>query len=189
MGGGVFGEGSFIPTAREIAQAEIVDDWLVWLGSHHCGVRLLVSWAHDDPIWRIADRERCSVRTAHNRIDRAVADPEGVWGYGDGASMMEERPDQGPPAELHDRTAAGVTFAESKVHSGWAVGGGLEYLFMPSWSGKAEYMYADYGNEAYLIAFAPGGIGLGVTTHTVKAGVNYHFGGPVVVALLSEGGV
>jgi outer membrane immunogenic protein len=58
--------------------------------------------------------------------------------------------------------------------------GGLEYLFTPSWSGKAEYMYADYGNEAYLIAFAPGGIGLGVTTHTVKAGVNYHFGGPVV---------
>ncbi|MDB5514265.1 MAG: porin family protein [Tardiphaga sp.] len=41
-------------------------------------------------------------------------------------------------------------------------------------------MYADYGNEAYLTAFVPGGIGLGVTTHTVKAGVNYHFGGPVV---------
>jgi hypothetical protein len=37
-----------------------------------------------------------------------------------------------------------------------------------------------HGNEAYLTAFAPGGVGLGVTTHTVKAGVNYHFGGPVV---------
>jgi hypothetical protein len=44
----------------------------VWLGSHHGGVRLLVLSAHDDPIWRIADRERCSVRTVHNRIDRSV---------------------------------------------------------------------------------------------------------------------
>jgi outer membrane immunogenic protein len=77
-------------------------------------------------------------------------------------------------------TAFGVTFAESKVHSGWTVGGGVEYLFTPSWSLKGEYMYADYGNEAYLTAFAPGGVGLGVTTHTVKVGVNYHFGGPVV---------
>jgi hypothetical protein len=40
----------FIPTAGEIAQAEIVGDWLVRLGSHHGGVGLLVSWAHDDPI-------------------------------------------------------------------------------------------------------------------------------------------
>ncbi len=35
------------PTAREIAQAETVTDWLAWLGHHHGGV-----WAHDDPIWR-----------------------------------------------------------------------------------------------------------------------------------------
>ena len=65
----------FIPTSREIAQSETVADWLSWLGQHHGGdnVRRLVSWAHDDPIWRIAERERCSVRTVHNRIDRAVA--------------------------------------------------------------------------------------------------------------------
>ncbi len=63
----------FVPTAREIAQAEIVADWLTWLGVNHGGVRRLVSWAHDDPIWRIAERERCSERTVHNRIDRSVA--------------------------------------------------------------------------------------------------------------------
>jgi outer membrane immunogenic protein len=61
-------------------------------------------------------------------------------------------------------------------------GGGLEYLFVPNWSGKIEYMYADYSNATYLTAFVPGGIGLGVTVNTVKAGINYHFGwgGPVV---------
>jgi outer membrane immunogenic protein len=74
----------------------------------------------------------------------------------------------------------GVTLSQNRFHSGWTIGGGLEYLFVPNWSAKAEYMYADYSNATYLSTFVPGGIGLGVTTHTVKAGVNYHFGGPVV---------
>ncbi|MGF6431478.1 DUF6362 family protein [Bradyrhizobium elkanii] len=62
-----------VPTAREIAQAETVADWLAWLGHHHGGIPRLVAWAHDDPIWRMAERERCSERTIHNRIDRSVA--------------------------------------------------------------------------------------------------------------------
>lgn len=77
----------------------------------------------------------------------------------------------------------GLGFSESKVHSGWTVGAGVEYMFAPSWSLKGEYMYADYGNENYLRAFAPTtGVDLGMTTHTVKGGINYHFnwGGPVL---------
>lgn len=77
-------------------------------------------------------------------------------------------------------TGFGATFSESRFHSGWTIGGGLEYLFVPNWSGKVEYMYADYSSANYLTTFVPGGIGLGVTVNTVKAGVNYHFGGPVV---------
>jgi outer membrane immunogenic protein len=77
-------------------------------------------------------------------------------------------------------TAFGVTLSQSRFHSGWTIGGGLEYLFVPNWSGKVEYMYADYGNANYLPTLIAGGIGLGTTTHTIKAGVNYHFGGPVV---------
>jgi outer membrane immunogenic protein len=74
----------------------------------------------------------------------------------------------------------GVTFSESQFHSGWTIGGGLEYLFVPNLSGKVEYMYADYSTANYLTTFVPGGIGLGVTVNTVKAGINYHFSGPVV---------
>jgi hypothetical protein len=44
----------FIPTAREIAQAEIVADWLLWLGNNSGGVRRLVSWPYGEPIWRMA---------------------------------------------------------------------------------------------------------------------------------------
>lgn len=70
-------------------------------------------------------------------------------------------------------SAFGVTASESHLHSGWTAGGGVEYLFTPSWSGKVEYMFADYGNQTYLSTFA-GGIGLGATTHTIKAGLNWH---------------
>ena len=74
----------------------------------------------------------------------------------------------------------GVTFAESRFHSGATVGAGLEYMFVPNLSAKLEYMWTDFGNASYLTNFVPGGIGLGATVNTVKAGVNYHFGGPVV---------
>jgi outer membrane immunogenic protein len=77
-------------------------------------------------------------------------------------------------------TGFGATFAESRFHSGWTVGAGLEYMFVPDWSAKVEYMYADYGKATYLSSFVPGGVGLGATVNSVKAGVNYHFGGPAI---------
>jgi outer membrane immunogenic protein len=69
---------------------------------------------------------------------------------------------------------AATLYSQSKVHSGWTVGGGVEYMFAPNWSLKGEYMYADYSSERYgdvVNGFAD----LGLTTHTVKGGINYHF--------------
>jgi outer membrane immunogenic protein len=76
-------------------------------------------------------------------------------------------------------TDRGVTLSDSKLNSGYTVGGGLEYLFAPSWSAKVEYMYADFGHQDYFNGMVPD---LGATVHTVKGGINYHFnwGGPVV---------
>jgi outer membrane immunogenic protein len=73
-------------------------------------------------------------------------------------------------------------FSESRYHSGWTIGGGLEYGFTPNWSAKGEYMYASYSDSNYLTAFAPGGVALGMDVHTVKFGINYRFGGGPVVA-------
>src|SRR5712691_9077183 len=73
-------------------------------------------------------------------------------------------------------SAPGVIISdESKVHSGWTVGVGGEYMFAPNWSAKVEYMYADYGSERYLATLLPPGVDLGLTTHSVKGGINYHF--------------
>jgi outer membrane immunogenic protein len=79
-------------------------------------------------------------------------------------------------------TALGVTLAEARTHSGWTVGGGVEWAFAGPWSAKGEYMFARYSNQTYLAALAPPGLTLGFDVHTVKAGINYRFGwsGPVV---------
>lgn len=74
-------------------------------------------------------------------------------------------------------TGGGLSFSDTKLHSGYTIGAGLEYMFVPNWSAKVEYMYADYGRQTYFNV-----VDFSVSTHTIKAGVNYHFnwGGPVV---------
>jgi outer membrane immunogenic protein len=77
---------------------------------------------------------------------------------------------------------------------GWTVGGGLEWMFMPNWSAKVEYLYYDLGNVTYSAGVSPviaqpGGVQpvgqllyqLASQTSTrfngniVRVGVNYHF--------------
>ncbi|MGY8704789.1 porin family protein [Bradyrhizobium sp. 18BD] len=77
-------------------------------------------------------------------------------------------------------SALGVTLSDSKWHSGWTVGAGVEAFFAPQWSVKGEYLYRSLGSENY---FSNLGVPLASGTlnfHTVQVGVNYHFGGPIV---------
>jgi outer membrane immunogenic protein len=80
---------------------------------------------------------------------------------------------------------AGVpqTFAATgNSRDGFTVGGGLEYMFAPNWSAKAEYQYYNFGNTTFT-AGPPAVVGTRFhdDEHTVKAGLNYRFGwgGPV----------
>ena len=77
----------------------------------------------------------------------------------------------------------------SATQTGWTAGGGVEWMFMPNWSTKLEYLYSDIsgGNQNTWIN---SGVGLNnVNNHTrwntIRAGVNYHFNwgaAPVVAA-------
>jgi outer membrane immunogenic protein len=67
-----------------------------------------------------------------------------------------------------------MTISDSQTHTGYTIGGGLEYLFTPSWSAKAEYMYTSLGSETYNFAGQPLDSG-SFDFHTIKVGVNYHF--------------
>src|SRR5215467_2030360 len=57
--------------------------------------------------------------------------------------------------------------------SGWIVGVGTEYAFRNNWSAKIEYNHLDFGSDGGTFI-----TGNSVTVDTVKAGVNYRFGGP-----------
>jgi outer membrane immunogenic protein len=65
---------------------------------------------------------------------------------------------------------------------GYTVGAGLEYMFAPNWSAKAEYQYYNFGHTTFTSG-PPDIVGARFRDdeHTVKVGVNYRFGwgGPV----------
>jgi len=85
--------------------------------------------------------------------------------------------------------AWGAAGSYSDTRVGWTAGGGVEWMFMPNWSAKVEYLYCDLGTVSYSSgvtgSFLTGtGAPLflnGVTTstrfngHIVRVGVNYHF--------------
>lgn len=70
-------------------------------------------------------------------------------------------------------SALGTTISTETTKAGWTVGGGVEWMFMPSWSVKAEYLYIDAGTADLTL--------LGVTgsgklkDQVARLGVNYHF--------------
>ncbi len=78
------------------------------------------------------------------------------------------------------------TFAGSETRTGWTVGAGVEWAFLPNWSAKLEYDFYDFGTRNVLL---PGTIngddGIEISSvdahikqqiHTVQFGINYRFG-------------
>jgi len=74
-------------------------------------------------------------------------------------------------------TLGALSASDSKWHSGWTVGAGVEAFIAPQWSIKGEYLYRSLGGETYFAGALPTGT---LNLHTVQLGVNYHFNGPVV---------
>ncbi len=111
--------------------------------------------------------------TAEDKID-ALGSVTGRVGVAANAALFYAK---GGYAWLNNKvsaTALGVTFSDSKIHSGYTIGGGVEYLFAPNWSVKAEYMYSHFDSQSYNV----GGIVFDSGTaefNSVKVGVNYHF--------------
>jgi outer membrane immunogenic protein len=82
-------------------------------------------------------------------------------------------------------TAGGVPVAfttNGNQRDGFTVGAGLEYMFAPNWSAKAEYQYYNFGTTTFTSG-PPAIVGSRFRDddQTVKVGVSYRFGwgGPV----------
>jgi outer membrane immunogenic protein len=79
----------------------------------------------------------------------------------------------------------GVNFSNTQV--GWTAGGGVEWMFVPNWSAKVEYLYFDLGTVTQNFALASSNSATGASAvfggqararlngNLVRAGVNYHF--------------
>jgi outer membrane immunogenic protein len=69
------------------------------------------------------------------------------------------------------------------LQTGWTAGGGVEWMFLPNWSTKFEYLYTNiYGGPSTVWGFYPSlrtPIPMNVNNqsawNTIRAGVNYHF--------------
>jgi hypothetical protein len=73
------------PTPREVSIMEAVFEWLAWLRRQipkkkqdyevvgEYSIRRIAAWGRGVSIWRLAQREHCSERTVHRRIDRSIA--------------------------------------------------------------------------------------------------------------------
>jgi outer membrane immunogenic protein len=73
-------------------------------------------------------------------------------------------------------TVLGANFSDSHVHTGWTAGAGVEVMFAPKWSVKAEYLYRSLSGETYFAAVVPGGVPTGtLNINSGQVGVNYHF--------------
>jgi outer membrane immunogenic protein len=81
-------------------------------------------------------------------------------------------------------SVAGCVSASSYI-DGWAAGGGIEYAFLPNWSGKIEYLHADFGTQSYGRLTTPAVFANGstffaarrvtLTDDIVRIGINYKF--------------
>ncbi len=106
----------------------------------------------------------------------------------------------GPTPAVATAFGSGGNYSGTRV--GWTAGGGVEWMFLPNWSAKAEYLYFDLGTASYgagsLIApySGPAATPFFFTTaarastqfneHVIRAGLNYHFNWSAPVPIVAK---
>jgi outer membrane immunogenic protein len=81
-----------------------------------------------------------------------------------------------PTGPTNSSTTAATS---SGTITGWTAGGGIEWLFSPHWSLKAEYLHVDFGTRSFLGINSQSSSTI-LFNHTLteeigRVGVNYHF--------------
>jgi opacity protein-like surface antigen len=175
QGSGVSGSGSFLNMVtysngftRQTIGAGEISAQLDWLGTV---------------------RGRLGVLTKPARLVYAT----GGLAYGrfSGMADLSQQIFQNNFEQFHSTGGAG---SASKTKVGWTLGAGLEWMFMPNWSLKGEYLYYDLGSVAWtntpIVHDDRETPGIQVTNnsatsmsfngHIVRAGINYHFNEQVV---------
>lgn len=77
-----------------------------------------------------------------------------------------------------DTTEPGSDFSSSSdVATGFAIGGGVEHMFAPQWSGRIEYLYASFKSISGVAAIDSNDSDprFWSDLHIIRAGLNFHF--------------
>ena len=102
-------------------------------------------------------------------VNSALLFATGGWAYGRNKIITS-----GTLSDAVSRASQSFTNADSKWMSGWTLGGGVEYAFMPNMTAKLEYLYADLGKSTFS-AGAFGSTAVSNKLSIIRAGVNYRF--------------
>ena len=72
-------------------------------------------------------------------------------------------------------TASNGPTDSTQMHFGWTAGGGVEVAVADQISLDLQYRYTDYGTATYDHIPGTFEVDASYNTHTIKAGVNFHF--------------
>jgi outer membrane immunogenic protein len=134
--------------------------------------------------------------TYHEKLE-ALGTVRGRLGWSTGPTLFYATGGLAYGALKHDATIipgpAGIALGGAQLsgsnnewRAGWTVGAGVEHMFSPDWSLKAEYLYYDLGRSSLVLTtFAgtpneSGTISHRNDGHILRVGVNYHFGNTIV---------
>jgi outer membrane immunogenic protein len=78
----------------------------------------------------------------------------------------------GCPPDVFTRHG-GFSEAESKLLIGYVIGGGVEMRFSPSISGRAEYLYYDFGRETF--GLGESSVNAGIHENVFRVGLSVYF--------------
>ncbi|MFN3892479.1 MAG: outer membrane protein [Beijerinckiaceae bacterium] len=110
-------------------------------------------------------------RLGYAAFDRALFYVTGGWAYGRSKAFYNYG------GTNYD---SGKAWSRKTSHSGWTVGGGVEYAFTNNVTFKTEYLYVDLGNKTLDSARYDYGksyrLSRDTKFHVVRAGLNYKFG-------------
>ena len=172
------GNGRFLGGVQGGADYQFAPNWVL-------GVEAQYSWLSNNS--NAVAFTGAGAGFIYNNNQRAIGSATGRIGYTWGPGLLYVEGGYAF-ADTNDTlvfAGAPVAFAFDHSHKdGWTVGGGLEYMFAPNWSGKIEYQYYNFGNSAFVTPAPLATFGsFHNDEHTVKAGINYRFNwgpGPVV---------
>ena len=71
---------------------------------------------------------------------------------------------------------ATATSSAHKTLTGFAVGGGAEYMFTQNWIGRLEYLYEGFRDFSVPSGFGPQTGNIDLSAHKLRVGISYKFG-------------